>query len=439
MRASLGARMSGARIFISYKTGANSGITFQARTIADKLRSIECGGNDVWMDASDMEAGLDWNTQIYERIPQSDIVLLMLAAETSTSEWVRREIDVAKGAKVTILPVLIRGDFDLQATLDSLDIPRVQAVSLLTGSQEEYDDLVTAIAQRGEETAERQLAWLHTLRESEEAPRREIVPAEPSLAVYSMPGEIPEIHLAGGDMTEFRHIDVLVNSENDYMQMARTFDGRRSVSSTLRYLGSCFDRANRLLEDTIQNELNLIVECDIGPRPLGLYTVVVTSAGHFDSELRTINKVRYVFHAATVSVQGDGANKRLEPISSESGVRRIMRSLLLRVHDVNEQKGVVSPKGTPQREEQETAKDAYEPIRSIALPMFGTGRGGLTVAQVTPAVARGIKEFLLDDEQTTLERIHVCGFFEDDVVALDAALRDEFDVVEPLALTDEAG
>lgn len=428
--------MSGARIFISYKTGAESGITFQARTIADKLRSIDCGENDVWMDASDMEAGLDWNTQIYERIPQSDIVLLMLAAETSNSDWVRREIDVAKGAKVTILPVLIRGDFDLQATLDKLDIPRVQAVSLLTGSQEEYDDLVTAIAQRREETAQRQMVWLHALREGEETPRRQVIPAQPSLAVYSMPGEKTEIHLAGGDLTEFRNIDVLVNSENDYMQMARTFEGRRSVSSSLRHLGSCFDRANRLLEDTIQNELNLIVECDIGPRPLGLYTVVVTSAGHADSELRNTYKVRYVFHAASVSVQGDGADKRLEPISSESGVRRIIRSLLLQVHEVNEQRGVVSPVGTPQREEQEADRDAYEPLRSIVLPMFGTGRGGLTVDLVAPAVARGIKEFLVDDEQTTLERIHVCGFFEDDVVALDAALRAEFDVVEPLASPD---
>jgi hypothetical protein len=161
-------------------------------------------------------------------------------------------------------------------------------VSLLTGSQAEYDDLLTAIAQRRLETAERQIAWLHALREGDETPRRPVKPADPSLAVHTMPGEKTTIHLAGGDMTEFRDIDVFVNSENDYMQMARAFE-RKSISSSLRYLGACFDKANRLLEDTVQDELTKKVESELGPRPLGHYAVVVTSAGHADSDLRNIS------------------------------------------------------------------------------------------------------------------------------------------------------
>jgi len=419
----------GAQIFISYKTGRESGITFQARTIADKLREPESGGHTVWMDATDMQAGLDWNTQIYSRIPRSDIVLLMLCAETSASDWVRREIDVAKGAQVTILPVMIRSDFDMQETLDKFDIPRMQAVTLLTGSEQEYTDLLTAIDQRKEETKGRQVEWLHDLREVEEPPRHPITPTQSPLGVYGM-AEEPDtrIHLAGGDMTELRDIDVYVNSENDYMQMGRIFD-RRSVSSTLRYLGACFDSANRLLEDTVQNELNLLVEGPFGPRPLGHYAVLVTSAGHADSELRQTNRARYLFHAATVSVQGDGLSKRLEAISTESGIHRVVRELLKKVDEVNDLQGVVSPDGTSQREEQDAAQDSFEPIRSIAVPLFGTGRGGLSVDVVAPALVRAIREFLIDDPTTSLERIYVVGFYETDVEALTAALETEFEAV----------
>jgi hypothetical protein len=53
---------------------------------------------------------------------------------------------------------------------------------------------------------------------------------------------------------------------------------------------------------------------------------------------------------------------------------------------------------------------------------------------VAPAVARGIKEYLIDDATTTVERIHVCGCFEDDVPALGAAFDREFAVLQPLAV-----
>ena len=412
------------RVFISYKTGAESGITFQARTIAEKLAEPEWGGYEVWLDATDMEAGLDWNAQIYDHIPKSDVVLLLMAQETRDSDWVRREIDVAKGAKVTILPVLIRGDFDLQETLDRLDIPRVQALSLLTGSEKEYHDLTAAIEQRKDETHDRQMEWLEALRQGDE-PLHIPALSDPSVASFRMSGTETTIHVAAGDITEFRDIDVFVNSENDYMQMARVFEGK-TVSSLLRYRGSEFDAANRLIEDTLQNELNVIVEGPLGPRPVGKYTVIVTSAGHAGAELRTVNHARYVFHAATAAVQGDGIDKRLESITTESGIRRAIKALLAEVGEVNAARGVISPEGSPQRNEQEATQDSYEPIESIVIPLFGTGSGGQPTSAVTPALARGVKEFLLDDKTTTLRRIHLCGFYEEQVASLMDALSAEF-------------
>ncbi len=419
------------RIFVSYKTGSESGITFQARTIAEKLASPEFGGYDVWMDVADIEAGLDWNAQIYDHVPKSDVVLLLMAKETRDSDWVRREIDVAKGAKVTILPVLIRGDFDLQETLDRLDIPRVQALSLLTGSDKEYQDLIAAIEQRKDETCARQLEWLNALRQGDEEIRVPSIPARSDLATFAMPEVDTTIYLAGGDVTELRDIDVFVNSENDYMQMARVFEGK-TVSSRLRYRAAAFDAANRLVEDTLQNELNLLVEGPLGPRPVGKYAVLVTSAGHATGELRAVNHARFVFHAATVAVQGDGIDKYLETITTESGIRRTVKALLAKVGEVNEARGVVSPEATAQRAEQEEASTKYVPIDSIVIPLFGTGAGGQATSVVAPAVARGVKEFLLDTKETTLRRIHLCAFYEDQVEALRDALQAEFAAVTAL-------
>ena len=49
------------RIFISYKTGTDDALTFQANAIRQKL---EDRGFEVWMDQSGLIAGHDWNTQI---------------------------------------------------------------------------------------------------------------------------------------------------------------------------------------------------------------------------------------------------------------------------------------------------------------------------------------------------------------------------------------
>ena len=302
------------RIFISYKTGAETGLTFQANAIRQFL---EANDLEVWMDTADLAAGLDWNTQIYEQIPRSDVLLLLLAPETAASDWVRREIDVAKGAQVTVLPLRIRGGFNEQEALDHFDIPRLQFVDLMVGDESEYNALLDAIEALQDRTREAQERWLRAMREGEK-----VVAYEPTtLSVAKFRAHGVDVHIAGGDITEMKGIDVFVNSENDYMQMARAFEAT-TVSSVLRFLGSNIDGAQRLVEDSLQVELNQQVDTLFGTRPVGKNTVVATSAGHPSGSLRRENKARYVIHTATVSVQGDGLHKRLHPIRIHPALKR---------------------------------------------------------------------------------------------------------------------
>ena len=108
-------------IFISYKTGEDDGLTFCANTIRQFLEQ-HANGYQVWMDTQSLKAGEEWNRQIYEQIPRSDVLLLLVAEATAKSNWVAREVDFAKGARVTILPVLIRGGYDVKQVMERFDL-----------------------------------------------------------------------------------------------------------------------------------------------------------------------------------------------------------------------------------------------------------------------------------------------------------------------------
>ena len=83
-----------------------------------------------------------------------------------------------------------------------------------------------------------------------------------------------KLHVAAGDVGRVRDIDVLVSSENDYMQMARFFESR-TVSSTLRLRGAQLGGGH--FDDTIQTEIDLYLKQRF--RPLQAGDCVVTSAG----------------------------------------------------------------------------------------------------------------------------------------------------------------
>lgn len=411
-------------LFISYKTGATTGLTFQARAIRKELVNRRGANYHVFFDKESLEAGLDWNQQIYRNIPRSDVLLLLLAEETVKSDWVRREIDVAKGAQVTILPVLIR-DFDgLQEALDKLDLPRLQAVTLTDGSEEQYEKLFAAIEARKSDTATAQRKLLQDL---DRGPQLHPVsePDRDHQVVTIGPPDGPALHLAAGNILAMKGIDVFVNSENNFMQMARVFDDR-TVSSLLRYHGARFNGAGQLLDDTVQEALTQATKKLSDVLPLGLGTVVVTRAGHKQSRLAVDNQARYIFHTAVVAVQDnkDGTGKELGVISDQ-GLMDAVRATLMTVAKVN------SGQVLPPEQHDEPATAPERPIESIIFPLLGTGRGGLTAEKVANLMVRAIKGYLADQPQTTLKRIYLCAYSEEDVLSVKEAFAARFQTKPP--------
>lgn len=415
------------QIFISYKTGINDGLTATANAIR---KDLETNGYEVWMDKSAVVPGEDWDTQIYEALSKTDVVVLLLAPPTAKSDWVRREIDVARGAQVFVLPVVIRDGFDFGEALDQFAIPRKQAIKVLELSDDETKKLRDSIEQNKDKTRDRQEKWLAAMRSGSDKPvfKEAHTPPEKSIAVFSLRGYPSrcKIHVAGGDITSMNGIDVLVNAENNYMQMARIFESS-SLSSKLRLRGSQTNKAGHIKEDTVQYELYDQIAEDY-PIPLNPGIVVPTHAGHPDSILVKTNKARYIFHCVTVTVQAK--ENAVYPIDNEN-IKDAIVNCLDKVIEVDRSHGLISPKHSERYMEEESTKDAHKPIESIVLPLFGTGRGGREreINQVANSMLIAIRDYLTthsDDEELKLKAIYVCGFSDLDVKIINEEMNKIF-------------
>jgi tetratricopeptide (TPR) repeat protein len=88
-------------VFISYSTRDNG--EEQGRFITSIKDSMESAGLEVWMDATDMETGMEWWPQIETHIERSDNFVFIVSPNSLNSEWCHKEIAHARNqAKRTI-------------------------------------------------------------------------------------------------------------------------------------------------------------------------------------------------------------------------------------------------------------------------------------------------------------------------------------------------
>ncbi|MBL8161748.1 MAG: TIR domain-containing protein [Anaerolineae bacterium] len=420
--------MSKAKLFISYKTGADDNLSARANSL---YKDLHASGYKVWLDTVSLKPGdPPWNKQIAEEIPRQDILLVLVARKTAESDWVKREIAVAKGAKVQILPIWIEGTSDeLDTVLDELDLPKAQILNYKTGKinpitnrDEEFDVIVSHIESLKHRTRQLQLKWLEEIKaETEVSPKKRFESATPKYRSFKLrDNPAITVHLAAGNILQMGAIDVVVNSENNLLQMGRIFE-TKSISAQLRHFAALRDEdTDSVTEDTLQDELNLQVDTMRLTRPVSVGRVIVTSAGYLGTGIGinvNINS-RYIFHAVTVTIQGAGSEKNLSV--DEGSISQCVLNALRTTQRVDGAKGVVSPLGTKQRSLQEDSAAAYIPISSIIFPIFGAGHAKGDIKSIAPKMLTGILEFArkLDTAPTSLTDIYLCTLYESDVNSL---------------------
>jgi O-acetyl-ADP-ribose deacetylase (regulator of RNase III) len=404
-------------VFISYKKLEGSVTPAYATNIAAYLEQYY--GVEVFIDIEKMHTGEDWARRIYSEIQQADALILLLEPNTANSEWVQREVDFARGANVALLPLLVvdRTTVNIDEAVKKLALASIQHSRHFQQRPEDYDALAADIRRLAIETrtAQRQHArqrerhWYalptDALKQKQRTYRLKDGKA-PNLTICLTVGNI--LDMPPGSL------DAIVNSENDYLQMARFFEVN-TLSARLRRFGAWFDKG-RLREDTVQQEL---LQRGGDSLPIPLRQVIATSAGHVKGDLRRVKKIKVILHAITVQFDVGNIAEPVRSFNSDDAFQETVRECLLKVDEVNQDAAF-----------RESIDPEFKEIRSIAVPMFGTGMGGRSIQEIASHMVRGMHRALLDVGAFSLREIHLLVYSPYEVGPVQEALDDTLDLAE---------
>jgi O-acetyl-ADP-ribose deacetylase (regulator of RNase III) len=186
-----------------------------------------------------------------------------------------------------------------------------------------------------------------------------------------------------GDLRRVHCAEVWVNSENTEMQMARF--NEFSVSSIIRYEGAVRDKAGRVIDDGIADELARKL---IGRRPVPPGTAIATTAG----ELRR-NGVRYVVHVAAVQGEPGSGFRQI------SEVGRCVTSVLLEVDRI----------------------DDRPPVKTVLFPLLGTGQGGGEIAPTVRALTGAVIDYFVVTPDTSVTAVFFLAYTDVELASCEAA------------------
>lgn len=95
--------------------------------IADRLRHSR---HEVWIDRKDIPGGANWESEIQSAIAQADVCLVAVTPDAVQSEWVKREIALARAAGKRVVPILLR-EVVLPNDLDTLRLADLQVINFV--------------------------------------------------------------------------------------------------------------------------------------------------------------------------------------------------------------------------------------------------------------------------------------------------------------------
>jgi hypothetical protein len=415
------------QIFISYrKETVTSEAGIETRQTPTRVRELaqrlqNSGAFDVFIDDLRLQAADAWADRIISELSKSRVLIVMLRAsddkdiDTGWSDWVQREVDVARGERITIVPIKMEEARSslLQDTLKQLGLSHLQYTTY-PASDDDFMRFVHRLRQCVEETNRQQRRRIQEL-ERRFLREMDVEPYQ-SRIVYQSSYADCRIHLGCGDIARARNIDVIVNSENSHMQMAR-FHEAKHLSSRLRFAGALTPDGSidQYIDDTLQDELSAQVKRLHPTKPVGAAIVVPTHAGHPHSQLAR-QHIRYIFHAAAVtfSFNGDGGLS-IRPLPLDR-IAILTENCLTATQRLNEARNVPIPHHMPELNDWAAAEgDQFVPIRSIMIPVFGTGGGDRGISEVCERIATGINRYHQADSstrQSTLTDIHI-GIYSD--------------------------
>ncbi len=127
------------RVFISYSR--------RNRTFAERLaRDLSDAGLEVWVDFRQIHAGEMWEQEIYRGLERAEIVVLCLSPDAVTSQWVQREVEIAREQSKFIIPVMAVNALDTLEKVESMRwLLQVQFINFENNYESAFPDLLRAL------------------------------------------------------------------------------------------------------------------------------------------------------------------------------------------------------------------------------------------------------------------------------------------------------
>ncbi|KAB8166354.1 Appr-1-p processing protein [Streptomyces sp. 3MP-14] len=181
------------------------------------------------------------------------------------------------------------------------------------------------------------------------------------------------LHVSPVDL--LRDVDVIVSSENVYLEMSKTF--WPTLSGTLRRACAVRDASGEIVDDVLVRELNAWVRRFGRPGlPVRPGTVAATSSGAMAEQ-----GVRRIYHAAVAVPLAGRDGYEVAPANIARAVREAFA--LARAE-----------------------RAAFDPpLRSICFPLMGSGRGGVSVESSASWIGWAIHEELTRDPDWTVHLV----------------------------------
>jgi O-acetyl-ADP-ribose deacetylase (regulator of RNase III)/transcriptional regulator with XRE-family HTH domain len=222
------------------------------------------------------------------------------------------------------------------------------------------------------------------------ARKSELIPRSETL-LYRLTGHRyraeAQVGIVTGDIRRVHCADVWVNSENTDMRMSRFEE--YSISAIIRFEGATRDAAGRVVEDSIAEELTGMVS---GRTPVAAGSAITTGPG----ELAARNGVRHIIHVAAV---------RGEPGEGYRQVADVGRCVTNALAEADRLAATGS-------------------VRSILLPLFGTGVAGGQLEPTVRAMVGAIADHFSHDHAGGLRVVYLLASTKAEQQACRAALAD---------------
>ena len=361
-----------ATIFINYRAQEHAGYA----ALLDQVLSHRFGADTVFRAPRSLRPGDDFAEEIISNVRACTVLLAVIgpdwlnparAVMRDATDWVHREISEALGQRIRVIPVLVE-DAHLPAAeqlpKEIAALARCHAVQIHDGSVE--PDIARIISE-----IESVVSELQDLRD----PATEAIAPDIRLFRLATPSTTQvTIGVVPGSILRVKFADIWVNSENTDMEMARFSEF--SMSAIIRYYGAKTDDAGQVIDDTIARELSERLGTH---RPVLPGTAVVTGPG----SLRESHNVRHLIHVA--SVQG-------EPGAGFRQVRNVGACVVNALTTAGQ------------------LADTDPAVRTVLLPLFGTGAAKASVGKTIPALLNSAIHYVTINPDTHLRTVYFLAY-----------------------------